>query len=88
MEQHNGTGMDTTAKLLKGLLMAGLGILVPVHIGQAPEKGGIPHVLGHLQVGSAVFPLGRPVVHGQFSARDFPEFVPHGIHLLLEGGLV
>ena len=62
MEQHDGAGMDAAEKLLISFLVGWLIVLVPVHIGQAPEEGLIAERLGHFQVGFAVFALGRAVV--------------------------
>ncbi len=80
--------MDTSHKLFKRLLMAGLGILVPIHISQAPEKSRISHVLCHLQVCSTVFPLRRTIIHSQFRPCNLTELIRHIIHFLLKRGLI
>ena len=71
MEKDDGAGMDAAEKLLEGFLLRGLFVLVPVHVSQAPEKGGITELLCHLKVGFAVFSLGRAVVFFHSLARDF-----------------
>ena len=51
-----------TEPILKRLLMGGLVLLAPVHIGQTPEKSRIPQLLSHLKILRAVLALGPPVV--------------------------
>ena len=53
--------MNAAKELLKGLLVTGLLILVPVYICQTPEKGVVSEISGHTKVGFAVFSLGRPI---------------------------
>ena len=60
--------MDAAQKFFKGLFFRGLFVFIPVHIGQAPEKGLISHILCHLQVVFAVFSLRRTVVSLHFLA--------------------
>ena len=88
MQQHDSPRMDTAGQLFKGLLMAGLAVLVPVHIGQAPEECGVPQVFRHLQIRRAVFPLGRPIVHRQFRPCHLPEQRRHIVHFFLERRLI
>ena len=58
MEKDDSARMDAAEKLLKGFFFGGLVILIPVHIGQAPENGLIAQFLGLFQIAFAVFPLG------------------------------
>ena len=62
VEQHHSARVDAGQELVEGLLMGGLVILLPVHVGQAPEEGAIAQIFGHLQILFAVNALGRPVI--------------------------
>ena len=64
MEQHHRAAVGPGQELSEGLLPGRLGVVVPVHIGKAPENSFIPQLLGHLQIFFAVDPLGRTVVFG------------------------
>ncbi len=88
MQQHDSAGMDALRQLGEGFLMAGLAVLVPVHIGQAPEECGVPQVFRHLQICGAVLPLGRPIVHRQFRPCHLPEQRRHIVHFFLERRLI
>ena len=72
MEQHHRPRVHPGDELFKGLLWGGLFVLVPVHIGQAPEHGAVAQLLGHAQVGFAELPLGRAVELWHLLAGDLP----------------
>ena len=77
--------MDAAQKFFKGLFFRGLFVFIPVHIGQAPEKGLISHILCHLQIAFTVFSLRGAVVPLHFlSSGLFIEGFQIG-QLLLEG---
>ena len=71
MKQDDGTGMNASGQLFESLLVGRLLILVPVYIGEPPEKRLLSEVLCHLQVLCAVFSLRRPVKFHHFLAGGF-----------------
>ncbi len=70
VQQHHRPVMGPGQQLGESLLRCGLGIVVPIHIGQAPENRLVAHGLGLLQVLLAVNPLGRAVKFGNFLPGD------------------
>lgn len=70
MQQHDGTRMDPSEKLVKGFFFGWLRVGQPVNVGKTPEEGMIPHVFCHLQIFSTVFSLWRPVEAGHGFACD------------------
>lgn len=66
MEEDDGAGMDASQKFFECFLFGRLFILVPVYIGEAPEKCAVSHVFCHLQIGFTVFSLGRTAFYKQF----------------------
>ena len=48
VEEDDGAGVGPLGNDLKGFLMTGLILLIPVHMGQAPEYGGVAQLLCHL----------------------------------------
>ena len=73
MEQHHGAVVGAGNELGKSRLCGGLLVVVPIHIGKAPENRFITQFLSHFQIFLTVDPLGRPVVFGQLLAGFFPE---------------
>ena len=71
MKQHHRAVVGSGQKLGESCLLGGLGVVVPVHIGKAPEQGLISQFLGHFQVFLAVNSLGRPVEFGKLLADGF-----------------
>lgn len=70
MQQHDGTRMDPSEKLVKGFFFGWLRVGQPVNVGKTPEEGMISHVFCHLQIFSTVFSLWRPVEAGHGFACD------------------
>ena len=68
MKQNDGAGMNASGQLFESLLVGWLLILVPVYIGETPEKRMVSEVLCHLQVLCAVFSLRRAVKFHHFLA--------------------
>ena len=64
MQQHHRAGVGPRQQLGEGLLPGGLGIVVPVHVGKAPENRPVAQSLRHAQVFLTVYPLRRAVVFG------------------------
>ena len=60
--------MNASGQLFESLLVGWLLILVPVYIGETPEKRMVSEVLCHLQVLCAVFSLRRAVKFHHFLA--------------------
>ena len=77
MQQDDGARVDAPQQLIEGLLLCGLGVLLPVHVGEAPEEGVVAELPGHLQVLYAVDPSGRPVESGHLFSRDLPVRILH-----------
>ena len=66
MQKHHGPRVNPAQQLFKSRLMGGLAVNLPVHVGKAPEKGGVAQLIGNLKIVPAELSLGRPVVfrHG------------------------
>ena len=62
MKEYDRAGMDSSQQLIERLFGGGLIILIPVHVGQAPEEGMVAHILCHLKIIGTVFSLRRTVV--------------------------
>ena len=62
MKEYDGAGVDASQKFFEGFLFGRLFILVPVYIGEAPEKCAVSHVFCHLQIGFTILSLGRTIV--------------------------
>lgn len=69
VQQHHRPVMGPGQQLGESLLRCGLGIVVPIHIGQAPENRLVAHGLGLLQVLLAVNPLGAGGKIWKFPSR-------------------
>ena len=68
----------------KRFLVAGLVVLIPVHIGQAPEYRVIPHLLRHPQVLHIAFALRRTIIRRQLRAGNLRKKRRHVIQLFAE----
>ena len=89
MQQHDGTRMDPSEKLVKGFFFGWLRVGQPVNVGKTPEEGMISHVFCHLQIFSTVFSLWRPVEAGHGFACDifiqsFPGHAQHNAGRFLQ----
>ena len=73
--------------VFEGFLLCRLFILIPVHIGKAPEKGVIAKFLCHREIFGAVFALRRAIEPRHLRSGDFFEFRFDVPHFLLEGFL-
>ena len=88
MQQDDRAVMCAGQQLAHGLVTGGLIVHIPVHIGQAPENGVIPHILSHLEIGLAVFSLRRPVNFHHIFSRYLFVLRFKGFQLLLKRRLV
>lgn len=62
--------MNAAGQLFKSFLMGRLLILIPVYIGETPEKGLISEIFCHLQIVCTVFSLWRTVKRNHFLTGD------------------
>ena len=69
MKEDDGAGVDPRKQLIECLFLCGLVVLIPVHIGKAPEYGFIPQLLSHFQVIFTVDALRRSVKFFQLFPR-------------------
>ena len=88
MKENDGSGMDPCQELVEGLLFGGLVILVPVYIGETPEKRLVSEVLCHLQVLCAVFSLRRSVIVRHLLPGHLGKKRGVVVHLFLERGKI
>lgn len=70
VKQDDCAGMDTGGQLLHGLLMRRLFVLVPVYIGETPEKGVVAEFIRHSQIGLTVQSLRRAIEAAHFLTGD------------------
>ena len=82
MQQHHCAGVGPRQQLGEGLLPGGLGIVVPVHVGKAPENRPVAQLLRHAQVFLTVYSLRRAVVFGHVLTGGVIDI--HGVSVLAD----